>query len=150
MLMKVSTKTIDEIDRKIIEALKRNARTPFTEIGKILGLSDSSIHFRVKKLRDAGIIKKYTIEVGEKFSENMVAGYMLLKVKRGKIEEVSRKLASLENVSLVQEVHGSNDIIIKIEAMNLEKLRNIVMKIEKNPSIIESGYLTILKTWKGK
>lgn len=150
MLMKVSTKTIDEIDRKIIEALKRNARTPFTEIGKILGLSDSSIHFRVKKLRDAGIIKKYTIEVGEKFSENMVAGYMLLKVKKGKIEEVSRELASLENVSLVQEVHGSNDIIIKIEAMNLEKLRNIVMKIEKNPSIIESGYLTILKTWKGK
>ncbi len=150
MLMKVSTKTIDEIDRKIIEALKRNARTPFTEIGKILGLSDSSIHFRVKKLRDAGIIKKYTIEVGEKFSENMVAGYMLLKVKKGKIEEVSRELASLENVSLVQEVHGSNDIIIKIEAMNLEKLRNIVMKIEENPSIIESGYLTILKTWKGK
>jgi len=150
MLMKVSTKTIDEIDRKIIEALKRNARTPFTEIGKILGLSDSSIHFRVKKLRDAGIIKKYTIEVGEKFSENVVAGYMLLKVKRGKVEEVSRELASLENVSLVQEVHGSNDIIIKIEAMNLEKLRNIVMKIEKNPSIIESGYLTILKTWKGK
>jgi len=150
MLMKVSTKTIDEIDRKIIEALKRNARTPFTEIGKILGLSDSSIHFRVKKLRDAGIIKKYTIEVGEKFSENMVAGYMLLKVKKGKVEEVSRELASLENVSLVQEVHGSNDIIIKIEAMNLEKLRNIVMKIEKNPSIIESGYLTILKTWKGK
>ena len=148
--MKVSTKTIDEIDRKIIEALKRNARTPFTEIGKILGLSDSSIHFRVKKLRDAGIIKKYTIEVGEKFSENMVAGYMLLKVKKGKVEEVSRELASLENVSLVQEVHGSNDIIIKIEAMNLEKLRNIVMKIEKNPSIIESGYLTILKTWKGK
>ena len=150
MLMKVSTKTIDEIDRKIIEALKRNARTPFTEIGKILGLSDSSIHFRVKKLRDAGIIKKYTIEVGEKFSENIVAGYMLLKVKRGKVEEVSRELASLENVSLVQEVHGSNDIIIKIEAINLEKLRNIVMKIEKNPSIIESGYLTILKTWKGK
>ncbi|HDN62448.1 Lrp/AsnC family transcriptional regulator [Candidatus Bathyarchaeota archaeon] len=149
MLMAVPRKKIDEIDRKIIEALKKNARTPFTEIGKSLGLSDASIHFRVSKLRKAGIIKKYTIEVDEEAYQNhKVSGYMLIKVKRGKIEEVSKKLASLEDVKVVQEVRGSNDLIVKIEAASLEKLRNVVLTIEKNPSIIESGYLTVLKTWK--
>jgi len=146
----VSHRKLDEIDKKIIEALKKDARTPFTEIGKSLGLSDASIHFRVDKLRKAGIIKRYTIDIDEKAYEKKISGYMLIKVKRGKIEEVSRKLASLENVSMVQEVHGSNDLIIKIETSDLEKLRNLVVEIEKNPSIVESGYLTVVKTWKNE
>lgn len=139
---------LDEVDRKIIEALRKNARIPFTEIGKELGISDATVHFRVKKLLKAGIIRKYTVVVDKSVHESRVSCYMLIKVKHGKINGVSKQLAVMERVNMVQEVHGENDIIIKIEAIDLEKLRNTVTKIQGNSDIAKSEYLTILKTWK--
>jgi Lrp/AsnC family transcriptional regulator for asnA, asnC and gidA len=139
---------LDEVDRKIIEVLQKDARIPFTEIGKELEVSDATVHFRVKKMLKAGIIKKYTIVVNESVYESRVSCYMLIKVKQGKIEEISRQLTGIERVNIVQEVHGSNDIFIKVGAMDLEGLRNAIIRIQENPKILTSEYLTILKTWK--
>lgn len=139
---------MDEVDQKIIRVLRRDARTPFTTIGKELGISDATIHFRVKKMRKAGIIRKYTVVVNENVYESRVSCYMLIKAKHGKINDISRKLVGIERVNLVHEVHGSNDIVIKVGATDLEGLRNAVMKIQENPDIVTSEYLTILKTWK--
>jgi len=139
---------LDEVDRKIIEVLRKDARTPFTEIGKKLGISDATVHFRIKKMRKAGIIRKYTVVVDENVYESRVSCYLLIKVKHGKVDEISKQLVKIERVSIVQEVHGSNDLIVKVGAMNLEGLRNIITKIQENPNIVTSEYLTILKTWK--
>ena len=48
---------IDDIDRKILDILIDNTRTPFTEIAKRLLISAGTVHVRVKKLEDSGIIK---------------------------------------------------------------------------------------------
>lgn len=146
--MKDLSQRLDEVDRKIIEVLQKDARIPFTEIGKELEVSDATVHFRVKKMLKAGIIKKYTIVVNESVYESRVSCYMLIKVKQGKIEEISRQLTGIERVNIVQEVHGSNDIFIKVGAMDLEGLRNAIIRIQENPKILTSEYLTILKTWK--
>ena len=146
--MKDLSQRLDEVDRKIIEVLQKDARIPFTEIGKELEVSDATVHFRVKKMLKAGIIKKYTIVVNESVYDSRVSCYMLIKVKQGKIEEISRQLTGIERVNIVQEVHGSNDIFIKVGAMDLEGLRNAIIRIQENPKILTSEYLTILKTWK--
>lgn len=139
---------LDELDRKIIEALQKDARTPFTEIGKELGISDATVHVRVKKMRKAGIIKKYTAVVNERVYESRVACYMLMSVKREKIEDVSKQLAEIERISVVQEVHGTNDMIVKIGAKDLEGLRDVILMVQKTPDVTASEYLTVLKTWK--
>jgi Lrp/AsnC family transcriptional regulator for asnA, asnC and gidA len=139
---------LDAVDRKIIEALQKDARTPFTEIGKELGISDATVHFRVKKMIRAGAIKKYTVVVDKNVYESQVFCYMLIKVKHGKVDKISKQLVAMERVNMVQEVHGSNDIVIKIGAMNLEELRNTIAMIQENSDITTSEYLTILKTWK--
>ena len=56
---------LGDVDRRIIEILRRNARTPFTNIGRELGISDAMVHVRVKRMVDEGIIKGYTIDVNK-------------------------------------------------------------------------------------
>lgn len=147
-IVKNVSQKLDEVDRKIIKALQSDARTPFTEIGKELGISDATIHFRVRKMFRAGIIKKYTVVISKGVYGSPVSSYMLIKVKNGKIDEISKQLATIEKVKAVQEVHGSSNIIIKVGATNLKELMNTITKIQKNPDILASEYLTILKTWK--
>jgi len=50
---------IDKLDKQILEYLVKDARKPFTEIAKDLLVSPGTIHVRVKKMEQMGIIKKH-------------------------------------------------------------------------------------------
>ena len=139
---------LDEVDWKIIKALEKDARTPFTEIGREIGVSDATVHVRVKKMWETGIMKRYTLVVDGSVYERRVACYILMNVKRGTVEEVSKQLAGIKEVGMIQEVHGTNDIIAKIWAKDLEGLRDIILTVQENPNITASEHLTVFKTWK--
>lgn len=144
----VLSRKLDRVDRRIIEALQNDARTPFTVIGRELGVSDATVHVRVKKLLKVGVIKKYTILVNESAFGRNVASYMLMDVKPGTMEEVSKRLVTIERVTVVQELQGPNDIIVKMGAVDLEGLRDVIMEVQAIPNVVASEYFTILKTWK--
>lgn len=57
LILKKMNYLLDEIDKKILDFLVENTRTPFTEIAKQMNVSAGTIHVRVKKMEDAGIIK---------------------------------------------------------------------------------------------
>ena len=54
---------LDEIDHQILDVLIENARTPFTDIAKQLVVSAGTIHVRVKKMEEEGIIKGSTLTI---------------------------------------------------------------------------------------
>lgn len=140
---------MDGVDQKIIEALRKDARTPFTEIGKKLGISDATVHYRVKKMWRAGIIRKYTVIMNKKTLDREIASYVLMSVKQGKVEETSKMLAEMEVVTMVQEVHGAKDILVKIGTGNLESLWDAVKEIREISDVVASECLMVFKTWKG-
>jgi Lrp/AsnC family leucine-responsive transcriptional regulator len=47
----------DDADRKILEMLQHNGRTPYAELGKAVGLAVSSVNERVRKLHERGVIE---------------------------------------------------------------------------------------------
>ena len=51
---------IDKLDKQILSILMRNAKQPYTDIAKQLFVSGGTIHVRMKKLEDAGVIERYT------------------------------------------------------------------------------------------
>jgi Lrp/AsnC family transcriptional regulator for asnA, asnC and gidA len=122
---------LDEINYKILEILMRDARTPFTDVGRDLGISDATVHVRVKRMMDEGIIKKYTIVVDEEALGRKVHGFVLINVNPGSLENVAKQLVQNERVSAVHEIHGPNDLIVKVEAGDLYEMRDLVLKVRK-------------------
>lgn len=57
---------IDNLDRGILEALMANARTAYAELAKQFGVSPGTIHVRVEKMKQAGIITGARIDVSPK------------------------------------------------------------------------------------
>ncbi|MDP2668013.1 MAG: AsnC family transcriptional regulator, partial [Nitrosopumilaceae archaeon] len=68
----------DKTDEKIIEFLRADSRESFVDIGKKLKLSESAVRRRVKNLVDSGIIKKFTVEIGE---SNTTSAIVLISVE---------------------------------------------------------------------
>jgi len=141
---------LDEIDYKILETLRRDARTPFTEVGRDLGISDATVHVRVNKMIDEGIIKRYTIVVDEEALGRRVRGFVLINVNPGFLEDVANQLVENEWVSEVYEIHGPNDLIVKVEAGDLGEMRDLVLKVREIPNVATSELTMVFKVWKEK
>ena len=140
---------MDEVDRGIIERLREDARMTFVDIGKALGVSDATVYNRVKRLVEVGVIKKFTIEVDETAVGKRVSGFIMLNVKPGAVKEVSQQLAEIERVSEVHEIHGSEDLIVKVRAKNLGKVRSVILKVRGIPDVVQTEFIPVFKTWKG-
>lgn len=141
---------LDEIDYKILEILRRDARTHFTEVGRELGISDATVHVRVKKMMDEGVIKRYTVEVDEEALGKRVSGFVLLNVKPGYLEEVVDRLVENERVSAVYEIYGPNDLMVKVQAGELDEMRNLMLELREVPDVVASELITVLKVWKDR
>jgi len=139
---------LDEIDREIVKHLRENARTTFVDIGKALGVSDATVYNRVKRLTEMSVITKFTVEVDEAAIGRGTSGFILVNVKPGAVKEVSRKLVEMEKIREVHEVHGSEDLIVKVGAKNLRKLRSLILKVREIPDVVQTEFIPIFKTWK--
>jgi Lrp/AsnC family transcriptional regulator for asnA, asnC and gidA len=140
--------SIDELDLKILDILKKDSRTPFTEVASILGVSDSTIHVRLKKLRDDGVLRGFTLDLNEELLGKKVHGLAMIDVNLGHLEEVVSKLAINKNVVRIYETHGANDLIVQIDAEDLDELRKVIMDTRKIENISSTALTTILKIWK--
>ena len=139
---------LDEVDREIIRYLRENARMTFVDISKALDISDATVYNRVKRLTEMGVIKKFTIEVDAAAVGKRTHGFILVNVKPGALKEVSRQFCEIDRVSEVHEVHGSEDLIVKIAAKNLSRLRSVILKARRIPDVVDTEFIPIFKTWK--
>jgi len=117
---------LDERDRIIIEMLTNDARTPFTEIAKVLGISETAVRKRVKALEEAGVIKQYTIVIDpSRLGYNLVSltGVDTLPEK---IFDVAAKLKDFDFVRNVYLTSGDHMIMAEVWARDGEDLSDII------------------------
>jgi Lrp/AsnC family transcriptional regulator, regulator for asnA, asnC and gidA len=103
---------IDEINLKIINILNKDSSLPFVEIAKQIGISDATVHIRVRRLIAAGIIKKFTISLdNNKLGYDHLA-FMGINIEPGTADEVTNSLSSIEEVLEIHEMHGRFDLLL--------------------------------------
>ena len=133
----------DKVDEKIIEYLKENSRESFVDIGKKLKLSESAVRRRVKNLLGSGIIKKFTLELGE---ENATSAIVLVSVDSATdTSKVSAKLTKLEGVKTVYEITGQYDITVIISAATISEINNSIDALRKISGVVDTNTVIILK-----
>ena len=90
---------LDDIDHQILDILIDNTRVPFTDISKRLLISAGTVHVRVKKMEDAGIIKGSSLNVDyEKLGYSFIAYIGIYLEKNNATQQV---LKSLEAIPLL-------------------------------------------------
>lgn len=141
--------SLDDLDTKIIRALRENCLTPFVEIAKRLGVTDGTIHQRVKKLQQKGIIQRFTVLLDPIRIGLGVIAFILVSVAPGFVEPVAKALAQLERVVEVHEVHTYGDLLVKLRANDMNELRELlVQNLKTIPGVVGSQVISVLKVWK--
>jgi len=133
----------DKTDEKIIGYLNENSRESFVDIGKKLKLSESAVRRRVKNLFGSGVIKKFTLELGE---ENATSAIVLVSVDSATdTSKVSIKLTKLDGVRTVYEITGQYDITVIVSAATIAEINNSIDALRKVPGVVDTNTVIILK-----
>ncbi len=118
---------MDDVNEKILEALRKNSRAPYKEIAKLVHISDVAVHKRIKKL-DKGVIRAFTVLVDQKEYGKDTTAVISLRCEVGKTADIARALAKIKDVTEVYTALGEYDIVIKIRTGDTKSLREIVEK----------------------
>src|SRR3989338_5872438 len=106
------TTRLDELDAKIINELLDDAKTPLRTVATKLKVSFVTIMNRIKRLEQEGIIQGYTVKVNYEKLGYDVHVLIELRISKGKLLELERKIAEQPNVYTVFDVTGDVDAVI--------------------------------------
>jgi Transcriptional regulators len=139
---------VDELDIKIMEYFKVNARASLRDIAKAVGKSPSVVHSRLRRLEKMGVVKGYTAIIDYRALGYEVYALTLLQVEGGHITDVEKLLASEPNVRAVFDITGEYDVAILTVFSTVSKLDEFIKKMLKVPYIKRSVTNLILRVVK--
>ncbi|MDI6643213.1 MAG: Lrp/AsnC family transcriptional regulator [Candidatus Hodarchaeaceae archaeon] len=139
---------LDETDRKLLNLLQGDAKAPYAKLAKRLGISSSGIHKRVRRLIDAGVIKKFIAVVDHQIIGKKLKAFIGISTSPGTCGEVITHLSRRPEVLEIHEVAGEHDLFVKLITDDTLKLNELLHEMDRIPGVSSSRTLIVLKTEK--
>jgi Lrp/AsnC family transcriptional regulator for asnA, asnC and gidA len=141
---------LDDLDYGIVRALQENARLPFTQIAKDLGVTEKTVRMRVQQMQDEGILSLVGI-VNPIKAGITVQTLIQIAVEPGKLDDVVAELQEIYEVRLVVLTSGDYQLMIQVLNRNYEELTQFLMtKLNKIPGISRINVINELKVLKSR
>jgi len=114
---------MDELDRRILAILRRDSRTPYTEIADRVGTSEGTVRNRVERLVDEGIIERFTVATRTGNVKAMIEVSVAVDVDT---TGVSDRMAEWDEVDFVWQVSGERDIVMVVDAADTRAVNELI------------------------
>ncbi len=137
---------LDNVDHQILDMLIDNSRVPFTDIAKKHNVSAGTIHVRVKKMEDAGIITGSSLTVDyTKLGYSFIAYVGIFLHKTSQTKFVLERLKTIPNVTVAHITTGKFNIFCKIRAQDTTHAKDIIYKIDDIEGVLRTETMISLE-----
>lgn len=138
---------LDKLDRQILSLLMADAKMPYTDIAKRLYVSGGTVHVRMKKLEDMGIVKGARLEVDEaKLGYDITSFIGIFLEKSGLYNQVINHIKNIPEVVSAYYTTGNYSIFVKVICKDTRDLRILLSeKIQAIPGIQRTETLISLE-----
>lgn len=122
------THHIDELDRKILALITKNARIPYLEVARECKVSGAAIHQRIQRLSKMGVITGSEFSISpKKIGFNTCAYVGIFLDKASLYPEVVEQLKKISEITQCHYITGGYSIFIKIYTRNNEDLKQVLV-----------------------
>jgi len=121
---------IDKKDQMIINELKKNSRNSTKNIAKNIQIPRVTVHDRLEKMKEKGIIKKFSVSIDYKKiglpTEVFIFVSFLPNVDISQ-RELAKRISKIQSISEVHIISGEYDLLIKARGETLEQIGKLVV-----------------------
>jgi DNA-binding Lrp family transcriptional regulator len=132
---------MDELDREILSILRRDARTPYTEIAERVGTSEGTVRNRVERMTDEGVIERFTVATRTGNVKAMIELDVAVDVNTSDLGET---VADWEQVDFVWQVSGEEDIVLVVDAADTQSVNQLITKARELEEVVNTKTRLIL------
>jgi Lrp/AsnC family transcriptional regulator, regulator for asnA, asnC and gidA len=118
---------LDNTDLKILEILRDDAKKPFTEVAKKVHVSQGTVHVRMNKMEEAGIIEKTTLKINYgKVGYDITAFIGIYLEKSALYEKVLTRLKEIPEIINIHYTTGNYSMFVKIHCRDTNHLKEVL------------------------
>jgi len=139
---------MDETDRKLMSALRRDARMSHSDLAPLLGVSRATVRARIGRLVQRGEIQGFTVLTRQDLAQSPVRGLMMLGITGQGAERILHRLTGWPEVQAVHSTNGKWDLIVEIGADTLAALDKVLFDIRRLDGVSVSETNLLLSTRK--
>ena len=139
---------LEETDKKILNILVDNSRLSLRQIAKKVNVSVATVMHHIKKLEQERVIEKYTAKLDYEKVGYDVEVMIEIRISKGKLFEVEKKIAYHPNVFAIYDVTGSFDAVILARFPTRRQMDNFLKKIQTYEFVERTETKLILNTIK--
>lgn len=123
---------MDAIDHQIIARLVQDGRIPFAQIAAQIGKSTATVHQRVRRLRESGLISSFSIDLNWEALGYPVDAFISIRDNESQgLEDLAESLRSIPFVMSASAVTGEFDLLLHIKARSSSHLGEVLSEIRR-------------------
>jgi DNA-binding Lrp family transcriptional regulator len=125
----------DQLDARLIAALRNNPRVGLLEIARQLGVARGTVQARLQKLASSGVITGHGPEVDPHALGYTVTAFVLIELAQGRLGEAVSVMEGMPEVLEADGVSGPHDLICRVVARDTEHLQQLINELLSTPAI---------------
>ena len=141
---------LDATDKRILEYTMKNGYTNLGEIATELGVSKSTVHNRIKRMREIDLLRGFFPLINQDKIRDTVTAFSLVRAKYGPdyAKDIGAELAKIPGVWAAYYVMGDNDFLLLIRVKRIDDLSGVIDSISKVEGVERSGTLIAMNIFK--
>lgn len=143
---------LDAVDRTILATLRDNARVPFADLARSVGLSGPSVADRVRRLEQLGVISGYHAAVAPAaLGLGVVALVSIEQSDDGDQDEIGAAMEQLPDIEDCWFVAGDESYVVKVRVPDVDALEGLLGRLRRIPGVSRTHTTVVLSTkWEGR
>lgn len=143
----VESGELDELDLRLLDALQRNARSTFAELGTVVGLKAPAVHDRVKRLETKGYVRAYAAQLDSKLlGLELVAFVSCYTTPDATYDAFTSALAQMPEVLEVHSVAGEEAFVLKVMTRSTMHLDELLTRLKLVPGMARTKTTIVLSS----
>ncbi|HEX9235656.1 MAG TPA: Lrp/AsnC family transcriptional regulator [Actinomycetota bacterium] len=127
---------MDDRDRKILAILQEDARATFTDIAEKVGLAASSVHDRVRKLEQAGVVRAYRADVdAEALGLFVTALVSVMPLDPRQPDDLPDRVREFAEIEACHSVAGDENYILKVRTRTTSDLEDFLQRLREKAGV---------------
>lgn len=141
---------LDEKDRQILACLEADARASYSEVASTVGMSQSAVHERVRKLEEAGVIKGYRAEVDLEAVGLPITAIVSLALSPSSPDNIPALIAEFDLVESLYSIAGDNSYALIVRAPSTKDLESLVDALRSKLSVTTRTTIVLSTPFEGR
>ncbi len=126
---------LDAADKALIGLLRLHPRASVSELARRTGLARGTVHSRLDRLDESGVIIGYGPDIDPRAAGYDVQAFASVSIAQGRHDETIAKLSSIAEIVEVHTVTGDGDLLLRIIATTNDHLHAVLQQVTHIPEV---------------